>query len=88
MKVVYLRSFAKDLKKIRLKSLQRELQLTLEQLEQSSTLQDMPNLKKLTHEGSYYRVRIGDYRLGLMIENETVTVVRFLHRRDMYRYFP
>jgi mRNA interferase RelE/StbE len=49
---------------------------------------DFPNVKHLTSEGSYYRIRIGDYRLGLLLEDDTVTIVRFLHRRDIYRYFP
>ena len=60
----------------------------IEQIEQSTTLYDIPNVKHLTSDGSYYRIRIGDYRLGLIIEEDTVMVVRFLHRRDIYRYFP
>jgi mRNA interferase RelE/StbE len=88
VKVIFRRSFAKDLKKIRRKALRQEVQAVLEQLEQSTTLYDLPNVKHLTSEGSYYRIRIGDYRLGLMMEDDTVTVVRFLHRRDIYRYFP
>lgn len=88
MKVIFHRSFAKDLKKIRRKALRQEIQAVIEQLEQSTTLYDLPNIKRLTNEGAYYRIRIGDYRLGLLVEDDTVSVVRFLHRRDMYRYFP
>ncbi|MBP1468695.1 type II toxin-antitoxin system RelE/ParE family toxin [Candidatus Chloroploca sp. M-50] len=43
---------------------------------------------KRPEEDPYYRIRIGDYRLGLFVEDDTITVVRFLHRRDIYRYFP
>ena len=60
----------------------------LEQIEQTRTLHDIPNVKHLTSDGPYYRIRIGDYRLGLIVEDDTVTFVRFLHRRDIYRYFP
>ncbi len=88
MKVLYRRSFAKDLKKIRGKTLRQEVQAVLEQIEQCATLYDIPNVKHLTSDGFYYRIRIGDYRLGLIVESDTVTVVRFLHRRDIYRYFP
>jgi mRNA interferase RelE/StbE len=88
VKVIYRRSFAKDLKKIRGEALRQELQAVLEQIEQCSTLYDLPNVKHLTSEGPYYRIRIGDYRLGLIVGGDTVTVVRFLHRRDIYRYFP
>ncbi len=88
MQVIFRRSFAKDLKKIRRKALRQEVQAVIEQIEQSTTLYDLPNVKHLTSEGPYYRIRIGDYRLGLLVEDDTVTIVRFLHRRDVYRYFP
>lgn len=39
-------------------------------------------------EDRYYRIRMGDYRLGIIVEGEVVTFVRFLHRRDIYGYFP
>jgi len=88
VQVIFRRSFAKDLKKIRRKALRQEVQAVIEQIEQSTTLHDLPNVKHLTSEGPYYRIRIGDYRLGLLVEDDTVTIVRFLHRRDVYRYFP
>jgi mRNA interferase RelE/StbE len=88
VKVIFRRSFAKDLKKIRQKALRQAIQAVLEQLEQSPSLADISNVKPLTSAGSYYRIRIGDYRLGFLVEGDTVTVIRFLHRRDIYRYFP
>jgi mRNA interferase RelE/StbE len=88
VQVNFRRSFVKDLKKIRRKALRQEIQAVIEQIEQSTTLHDLPNVKHLTSEGPHYRIRIGDYRLGLLVEDDTVTIVRFLHRRDIYRYFP
>ncbi len=88
MKLVFRQSFVKDLKKIRMIALRQQLQAVLEQIEQSNSLHDIPNVKHLTNEGPYYRIRIGDYRLGLVVDGEDVIVVRFLHRRDIYRYFP
>jgi len=88
VKLVFRQSFVKDLKKIRMIALRQQLQAVLEQIEQSNSLHDIPNVKHLTNEGSYYRIRIGDYRLGLVVDGEDVIVVRFLHRRDIYRYFP
>ena len=37
---------------------------------------------------NYYRFRVGDYRIGIVIEEDTVVFVRCLHRREIYRYFP
>ncbi len=37
---------------------------------------------------NYYRIRIGDYRAGIIVEGLTVEFIRFLHRKDIYKYFP
>jgi mRNA-degrading endonuclease RelE of RelBE toxin-antitoxin system len=46
------------------------------------------NIKKLKGEINAYRWRIGDYRVGFFIENDTIIFARVLHRREFYRYFP
>lgn len=51
-------------------------------------MEEIPSLKRLRAKGPYYRIRVGDYRLGLSIENDRATFVRILHRREIYRYFP
>jgi len=35
-----------------------------------------------------YRIRVGDYRIGIEIFGNTVEVIRTLHRKEFYRYFP
>ena len=35
-----------------------------------------------------YRLRVGDYRIGLAADAATVEFVRILHRRDIYKFFP
>ena len=38
---------------------------------------------------TFYRVRIGDYRLGFeLIDKETVLFILVSHRKDIYKYFP
>ena len=49
------------------------------------TFQQIPNLKRLESSGKYYRIRLGEYRLGFVFENGAVTFVRFLHRKEIYR---
>ena len=50
--------------------------------------QQIPNLKRLETTGKYYRIRLGDYRIGFVFERGTVTFVRCLNRKEIYRYFP
>ncbi len=88
MKVEFKASFARDLKKIKDKSLGAKVKELIEAVEQAQGLQEIEGLRKLRGDASYYRIRMGEYRLGLLIERDTVTFVRFLHRKDIYRYFP
>ena len=88
MHVIYRLSFARDLKKIRSKKIRQQVQRVLEAIEHCTLPSDIPNIKRLTSEGPYYRIRIGDYRMGLVIDGDTVSIIRFLHRREIYRYFP
>ena len=81
-------SFARDLKKVRDRKLKAKVQEVIEQVEQAHSLQEIANTRKLRGSDRHYRIRIGDYRIGLSVEGNTVTFVRFLHRRDVYRYFP
>jgi mRNA interferase RelE/StbE len=60
----------------------------IEQVEAAQTFQAMPNLKRLEARGKYFRIRLGDYRVGFVVEQGAVTFVRCLHRREIYRYFP
>lgn len=89
MKTEFRKSFAKDLKRHgRDKNLLTRIQKTILEVEKADIIFTIKNLKKLKAEGSYYRIRVGNYRLGLIIEDEIVTFVRFLHRSEIYRYFP
>jgi mRNA interferase RelE/StbE len=88
LKIEFKRSFVKDLERVRDKALRERVKETIEQVERAQALQEMENVKKLRGGERYYRIRIGDYRLGLVLEENTVIFVRFLHRKDVYKYFP
>jgi mRNA interferase RelE/StbE len=81
-------SFVRDLKKVKDKKLKVRVREVIEVVEQAHSLQEIENVKKLKGSDRYYRVRIGDYRIGLAVEKDVVTFVRLLHRKDVYRYFP
>lgn len=88
MKIIFKRSFAKDLKKIRRQALRDQIQSVIEQIEHDDDLSSISHVKRLTSDGPYFRIRIGDYRVGIVYEEGTVTFIRFLHRKDIYKYFP
>lgn len=89
MKTSFKKSFAKDLKTYNKdKTLLARVQETILEVEAVDSITSIKNLKKLKAEGSYYRIRVGNYRIGIIIEKEIVTFVRVLHRSQIYRYFP
>lgn len=88
MNVEFRKTFEKDLKKIQDKSLLDKIKAAINTLENATSLDEITNLKKLKGNEGYFRVRIGDYRLGLFLDGETILFVRIIHRREFYRYFP
>jgi mRNA interferase RelE/StbE len=88
VKVEFRGSFEKDIGKIRDADLLERIKLTIEEVEATESLLDLSNVKKLNADGDLYRIRVGDYRIGLACEDDIVIFIRFLHRREMYRYFP
>lgn len=88
MKVEFKASFAKDLRKIKDAHLKKPIIQVIELVEKSHSLHEVEHIKKIIGTDHYYRIRIGDYRVGLVFENNAVIFVRVLHRKDIYRYFP
>ena len=88
MKVEFKASFARDLRKIKDISIKKQVGLVIELLEKAPNLHEITNIKKITGVDTYFRIRMGDYRIGLIVEADTIIFVRFLHRKDVYRYFP
>ncbi len=35
---------------------------------------------------NFYRIRVGEYRIGIVVEGDRVDFVRCLPRRDLYRF--
>ncbi|BAY61534.1 hypothetical protein NIES22_16010 [Calothrix brevissima NIES-22] len=88
MIVEFRKSFAKDLSKIKDETLLQRIQTVIEEVENAVYLGEVSNIKKLKTDGDYYRIRVGDYRIGLKISDNLVVFVRVLQRKDIYRYFP
>jgi mRNA interferase RelE/StbE len=88
VKLEFRESFAKDLKGVKDKSLLNRIKESIEAIEKANSLVGMSNVKQLKGGGNYFRLRIGDYRLGIALENDSVVFVRFLNRKDIYKYFP
>lgn len=88
MKVRFKESFARDLRALKDQALLARIRALIETVEKAASLDDVRGLRKLRGGGAFYRLRVGDYRVGLAVEENVVVFVRALHRREVYRYFP
>lgn len=89
MNTEYLPSFLKDLKALKSTPVFESIRaLVFEEIPNIPNFEEIRNLKKLKGTEKCYRIRSGDYRIGLIFDDETITFVRVLHRKDIYRYFP
>ncbi|MDB4902467.1 MAG: plasmid stabilization protein [Mucilaginibacter sp.] len=69
-------------------SIKRDISDIIEQVEKANFLSEIKNIKKLKGHLTAYRIRIGDYRIGLFVENNIIEFVRVIHRKDIYKVFP
>lgn len=88
MKVDFKKTFLKELEKLKNKSLKNSIYNSIIQVELAESILEIKNIKKLAGYEMYYRLRVGDYRIGLKLENDTVNFVIFEHRKDIYKTFP
>lgn len=88
MKVEFLDKFNKDLIKIRNKAISENVLATIENVEHSSNIALIKNIKKLKGFKNAYRIRIGDFRIGVFVIYDTIEFARIVHRKDIYKLFP
>jgi mRNA interferase RelE/StbE len=80
-------SFLKDIKK-QSKENKQKIEAIFNDMKTAESISDLRNIKKLQGFKIFYRIRIGDYRLGFAFEDEIIVLLHFLHRKEIYRFFP
>jgi len=83
------KSFEKDTERIKGKKVLQALAETISQIEKATTIQEIQHVKKIEGYKNYYRIRLGDYRIGVeKVSTIEIKMIRLLHRKEIYRYFP
>jgi mRNA interferase RelE/StbE len=88
MKIEIKKSFLKDIKKQKNYKLEKKVKELLLSLQTKDDITQIENLRKLSGFKNFYRIRLGDYRIGVYFENEILYIVRCLHRKEIYKFFP
>lgn len=88
MKVVYSKKFLKELSKLPKKYRIQIEEFVFEKLPQLENVYESTKIESLKGYKNFYKVRFGNYRIGLKISKEILSVERVLHRKDIYKRFP
>lgn len=88
MELEFRDSFLKDVKRIKETAVKRKIAAVISDAQKATSLLDLKNVKKLEGSNAYYRIRVGDYRVGIKLQDKALIFMRCLNRKDIYRYFP
>jgi mRNA interferase RelE/StbE len=89
MILIFDRSFSKSLDKLNDKHVKERLVTLIVSMEQAKGVSDLTAIKSMKGHPGFYRIRIGDYRVGFELtpENE-ILLILVAHRKDIYKRFP
>jgi mRNA interferase RelE/StbE len=87
--VEYTRKFLKELAALPIEIRSRIEPIVFEALESVAPF-ELGYLEKMKGYSDKYKIRIGDYRVGITLDkkNQTIICERIAHRREIYRIFP
>jgi mRNA interferase RelE/StbE len=88
MTVSFTKQFSAQLDKVHSKALLAKVRAIVQAVMLATDMQNTPNLKKLKGHPSAYRIRTGNYRIGIFIETTNVIFAILAHRKDIYNQFP
>ena len=82
MTVNYNKKFLKDLASLPKKDRNKIEAFVFEEISAFSNSSLVLNLEKLTGFSHFYKIRFGNYRVGIRLINEVFTFERVLHRKE------
>lgn len=69
-------------------SITKKVKLFVQQISEAENLTEVSGIRKMNGYNSYYRKRIGSYRIGFEKVGDEIVLIRVLKREDIYKKFP
>ncbi|MGB0368711.1 MAG: type II toxin-antitoxin system RelE family toxin [Flavobacteriales bacterium] len=89
MKVEFSKQFEKQIDALKNPKQKKAIAEVVNLLLTVGKISEVPNVKKMKGHKSAYRIRVGDFRMGVFFTNpDQVFVATFLHRKEIYKKFP
>ena len=88
MIIDYKASFHRDIKKLKDKKQAARLKEIISAIKTAKDISEIKNIRKMEGYPNHYRIKTGDHRVGAVLSGDMLILVRFLDRKEIYRYFP
>ena len=88
MKIEYKKKFLKELFKLPNEYSQTIEEFVFDIFPTYDNLSEIGKVEKMTGYKYYFKIRFGDYRVGIKKEDNTIIIETVKHRREIYKYFP
>jgi len=83
------KQFDKLVYKIKDKTIKTRLKIIIEKIAEAKSLDEISNLTAIVGYTGYYRIKFGDYRIGISLEENVVWFLYFGKRdENTYKKFP
>jgi mRNA interferase RelE/StbE len=88
MIVEFDKSFGKSIEKLKDQTVLAKIEKLILKMETATSITEITGVKKLSGHKTYYRIRIGDYRMGFEKIGEKIRLIVIANRKDIYSIFP
>lgn len=89
MEISYTKTFLKDLLKVVPAKRRQQIEnFVFEELPALSSIEAGGKIEKMIGYKNHYKIRFGDYRVGLLKNDKIIELQRVLNRKEIYRFFP
>ncbi len=88
MEIRYAKRFLKDLADVPENYRRTVEEFVFKILPHSNGLRSIGSVEQMQGYGGYFKVRFGQYRVGLQEKDGVIVCERILHRKEIYRFFP
>lgn len=88
MRVSFHKKFSKDLDKISQTRDRKAISKIVLLTKEIETLTEISGVKKLQGFQNAFRIRAGNYRIGVFVNGDMIEFARVAHRKDIYKIFP
>ena len=88
MKIEYRKKFLKELSKLPNEYAETIETFVFEELPACKSLEEAGKIEKMKGYKQYFKVRFGNYRVGIRREEDGIIIETVRHRKEIYKFFP